>query len=121
MKSEGVRLILDRTQLDLTNLPEWIFEKYIEGTEYRALVLQSDVIGMQRKKLDPNQKHPWRKHITVLEKGEWNDELVELSMKIASRLHMGFLAVDVLVDAAGKTYVLELNSMPGLIVKLLSR
>lgn len=114
MKSHGVHLISNREELDCTALEETMLERYIEGTEFRCLVLQGKVIGMQQKVLEPTPEYPWRKHITNLDAKAWNQECVSIASAISNRLHMGLLAVDFIQDAKGKLWVLELNAMPGL-------
>ncbi|MDB4978963.1 MAG: hypothetical protein JWM56_1149 [Candidatus Peribacteria bacterium] len=114
MKSDNVRLIGTIEDLDLKHLHDTICEKYIEGTEFRCLVLNGKTIGMQKKLLEPTEQYPWRKQILNLDEKDWHGELLPAAEAIAGMLHMGFMAVDFIVDAAGTAWVLELNSMPGL-------
>lgn len=113
-RSEDVRLIRKREDIDMSTIEDSIFEKYIEGTEYRCLILNGKTIGMQKKKLRPTDGHPWSKHITNLSPGEWHTELTVVAEDIAKILHMGFIAVDFIIDASGTAWVLELNGTPGL-------
>ncbi len=113
MKSHDVRKISRREELDLDHLEDTLFEQYIDGVEYRCLVL-GETIAMQRKTLDPTDDYPWRKHIANLDRSEWLADLPSLSDTIARRLRMRFMAVDFIVDALGTARVLELNGMPGL-------
>jgi D-alanine-D-alanine ligase-like ATP-grasp enzyme len=113
MKSEDVRLITERSQIQFDHLENSIFEQYIEGTEVRCLILHNTV-AVQKKILEPTTAHPWRKHITNLNAENWSKELTSIAEAIASTLHMTCMAVDFIVDAQGKAWILELNSMPGL-------
>jgi glutathione synthase/RimK-type ligase-like ATP-grasp enzyme len=114
MKSQDVRLISARDDLDPTKIRESIFEQYIRGMEYRYLLLNGEVVGVQQKRLDPIDAYPWRKHIINLEEQDWNQGLASMTRSIAGKLHMRFIAVDFILDASGKAWILELNGMPGL-------
>lgn len=114
MLSHNVKLISNREDIDMTTLEDSIFERYIEGTEYRCLILNGEAVAMQKKTMDPTPEHPWRKFITNVDKGEWIDECMATSLQIAQQLHMGFIAVDFIIDAEGTQWLLEINGMPGL-------
>lgn len=113
-QAKNVMLITNHAQIKSLSLKDTIFEKYIEGMEFRYLVLNSEVVGAQQRDLNPSKEYPWRKRITNLEEKEYDKELVSLSLKISKIINQNFLAVDFIVDREGKTWVLELNSMPGL-------
>ena len=113
MRSQGVRMIRERSELDLSDAEDVLFEQYVEGTEYRCLVLDH-AIAVQRKTLDPTPDHPWRKRIEILPSDEWPEGMKETAESIARTLRMCFIAVDFLVDSEGHARVLELNAMPGL-------
>ncbi len=112
MKSESVRRIQERADIDFASLEESIFEQYIEGTEYRCFVLRGKTVAMQRKDIDPTESHPWRKHCTNVEQSEWNPNIISVASSVSSALHMGCLAVDFIIDAKGEARILELNGMP---------
>lgn len=113
-KSENTYLMKSLNDLRKGPLDEWLFEKYIVGTEYRCLVLQRKVIALQERRLAPTAQYPWKKRYRTLEKQEWNNEMVTLSQEISNLFHMGFMAVDFILDDENKLWVLETNSMPGL-------
>jgi len=113
MKAQNVRLISHREEICFENLEDTFFEKYIEGTEYRVLIVQK-AIAMQKKILKPTEKYPWRKHVTNIPRHEWLPELVSMAESLAQKLHMTCMAVDYIVNTANQVFVLELNSMPGL-------
>lgn len=113
MKAQGVRLVRSRDEIRMNDLENMILEQYVDGMEYRCLFFHKPLL-MQKKILDPTPAHPWRKHVTTLEPSEWMDELALMTESIAKLLHMSFMAVDFIVDAHGRPWVLELNSMPGL-------
>jgi len=113
-QSKDVHLITHREDIDMSALEDTIFEEFIDGTEYRCLVLNGKTIGMQKKILDPTPEYPWRKHVTNLVEDAWLPECMKDAQSIASLLHMGFIAVDFMIDHTGKRWILELNAMPGL-------
>jgi glutathione synthase/RimK-type ligase-like ATP-grasp enzyme len=113
-RAENVQLIRERKDLKSIDLKGTIFERFIEGTEYRYLVLQGKIIAVQRKVLDPTPALPWRKRVENLERKNWDRNCIQMSERIATLLHMGFIAVDVIQDTSGTPWILELNSMPGL-------
>ncbi len=112
-KSDGVKLIKTKEELFKLPLKEILFEKYIEGIEFRYLILNNQVIAAQRKELAPVKTHPWRKKITNLEKRSFDKTCVDLSLKTAKIIGQSFLAVD-FIKTQNELYVLELNSIPGL-------
>jgi D-alanine-D-alanine ligase-like ATP-grasp enzyme len=114
MRSHGVRLIQARNEMQLDTLEDTIFERYIEGTEYRCLVMGGAVVAQQKKVMAPTEAHPWKKHVTNLPEGEWLSALKRHAESIAALLHMRCIAVDFIVDEKGEAWILELNGMPGL-------
>lgn len=112
-RSENTHLIKTKDEIITTALDEWIFERYIPGTEYRCLVLEKEVIAMQEKRLVPTLDNPWAKKSIALERPNWNKEMTEMSVAIAHRLQMGLVAVDFILDKDNKIWHLEANSMPG--------
>lgn len=113
-KAENTYLINAREEIRKGSLDEWLFEKYISGIEYRCLILQGKVIAMQERRLAPTTQYPWRKIFRNLEKKEWHNEMSALSLRISQLFHMGFMAVDFILDEENKVWVLEVNSVPGL-------
>ncbi len=114
MKTQGVRLVARREELDRTVLSESILERYVQGDEWRCLVLDGTVIGMQRKILQPTETHPWRTHIENLAETERRADLSAIALALAQELHMRFLAADFLIGPSRHPCILELNGMPGL-------
>ena len=113
-ESIHVKLIAERQALKRIPIREMLFEKYITGVEYRYLMLKKEVVAVQRKELKPSLTNPWKKYIINLEKKEWNNNLVEQSIQIANILHLGFVAIDFIVDEQNNTWFLETNSAPSL-------
>ncbi len=114
MRSQNVHLISSRKDIDWSMLEDTLFEQYVEGTEYRYLLLNGEILGVQKRELDPSPEHPWHKRVLNVGKNEWQNELGSIAESIARSLRMNFIAVDFIVDAHGNAVVLELNAMPGL-------
>jgi len=114
MRAQHVRLIRKRSEIDTAQREESIFERYIEGTEYRCLVLNQQTILMQKNTLTPTEDYPWKKRNTNLAKNDWLPDLLPIAERIATALHMGLIAVDFIIDTVGRAWILELNNVPGL-------
>ncbi len=110
----GVKKISTHREAAELDAETTIFEKYIDGTEYRVLLLQGEVLGIQKKVLDPQPKYPWRKKRINLSAAEYPLRLVELDQKAYEAVPQGILAVDFIIDELETTWILELNSAPGL-------
>lgn len=112
--SQDVVLVSQNQKLTDFDLKKTLFEKYIEGDEFRVLLLNREVVAVQQKKLNPSEKFPWRKFRINLEKSKWNQEQLEIAQKIYSFIPQNILAIDFIQDKKSKNWILELNSMPGL-------
>lgn len=110
----GVKKILDHTDIANYDLSTTIFEKYILGDEYRILLLNGEVLGVQRRELNPQTKHPWRKKRINLQKNDFSEEMIFLSQQVQEKIPQSVLAIDWLVDEQGVHWILEVNSAPGL-------
>ncbi len=113
MRSENVRLILKREEIDCGRKEDFLLEKYVDGVEYRYVVLGETAL-VQRKDPAPREGYPWRTRVTNLERERWDRDLCAVAESVARKLRMGFMTVDVLVGKDGKPWILELNGMPGL-------
>jgi D-alanine-D-alanine ligase-like ATP-grasp enzyme len=113
-KSEGVVLINDRKQLLENELSTTIFEKFIDGIEYRYLMLENKLVAVQKKVLKPAKNYPWRKEFTNLDLNDYDLRLSQMADKINYLMPQKLLAIDFIVDDKDTIWVLELNSMPGL-------
>lgn len=112
-RSKDVYLITKKTELPTGSLLDVLFEKYIDGIEYRYLVLGEKVIAVQKKIVEPTKENRWEKYRVNIEKDNWDAQLVKQAVSIAKSLHMSFLAVDFMVEEKDKWYVLEVNANPG--------
>lgn len=114
-RSKKVYLIKTKERLEKCSLKMNFFEKYIEGDEHRYLILDGEVIAVQHKTLSPTKKYPWNLRYTGVAQSKWDEELIDQSLKIASIFKLKWAAVDFLLDADGKAWVLEVNSSPGIV------
>lgn len=112
---KGVFLLEDRQQLDdffvEHSLYAHMYQKCIKpvGTDYRVYTIGAKaVVAVERK----NEKS----FISNIELGgvarivDLDEELIELSQKIATALKLDYGAIDFLKDSSGKYYFLEANS-----------
>lgn len=113
-RATGVQKISSHAELASCDLTMTIFEKYVSGTEHRVLLLNGEVVGVQRRELDPHPKYPWRKKRINLEAKDFPKEMVLLSQKIQKKIPQSVLAIDFILDEQENFWILELNSAPGL-------
>lgn len=114
-QSRHIKLIKSREQLAVCSLKMTFFEKYIKGDECRYLLLQNEVIAVQRKKLVPTASNPWNLYYIGLPKSDWDQQLVQRSIKIVKLFKLNWAAVDYILDEEGKAWILEINSAPGIV------
>ena len=87
-------------------------QQFIEhdGSDMRVLLLGDKVWGMRRRSDD------WRTNVSRGARAEplaVTSDLEELARRAADAVGAEFAGVDILVDRAGKRYVLEVNAVPG--------
>lgn len=110
------RAHLIRTSADLAAWemgPGMIAEKYVQGTEWRYLVLNGEVLAVHERRYAGELNLGEERRISYA-KEQWDRRLLELSLAIAQAFGLNFCAVDFLVTEAGQPFVLEVNSAPGL-------
>lgn len=112
--SFAVFLIDSQAELDDVPYQRFYFEKYIDGAEYRYLVLAGEVVKVDRRTLSPQPGKPWKKTIESLDEELWDQALAGQAAAIAQSLDLGFCAVDFIVEPNGKVWVLEVNGSPAL-------
>lgn len=99
--------------------PGWYASELIDKAhEYRVFILQDRVIRVSTKHQNNPGEVAWNvgtgANAIGLARKNWNLEVVKVAVKAARKLNLDFTAVDVCVDKAGKPYVLEANTAPGL-------
>lgn len=111
MNSLGVRIIKNEDDLKNLDLSDSILEKFINGEEYRCLVINGEVIAVHFCIPDLNTKKTKRINIDL---NDWNQEMVEIAIKATKAIGLKFASIDFLNDENGKLYILEVNSAPGI-------
>ncbi|KUK79591.1 MAG: hypothetical protein XD95_0275 [Microgenomates bacterium 39_7] len=114
-QSQNVKLIQSQEKLEHCSLKMTFFEKYIEGVEHRYLVLNNEVIAVQKKEREPTKDDPWKLFYTGLEKKNWDLKLSKLALKITNLFQLSWAGVDFIVDQQGNGWILEVNSAPGIV------
>ncbi len=84
--------------------------------EYRVFVVEGRAVWVAKKTPGDPDAVAWNVarggRFDNVRWGEWPLEVVDLAIKAANKMNITFTGVDIMVDAAGKAYVLELNSAP---------
>ena len=112
--ARDIHLVTEQAQLTGLHLNQYILEKYIAGREFRFLVLNGKVIGVHRSEYGTSVAEDRSLERISYPQNEWDPVLVATSQRIASILNLNFAAIDFMIDASGRAYVLEVNTMPGL-------
>ncbi len=115
LQAKDVVLVKEKSQLALFELPTTIWERYVPGVEFRYFLVKGKVVAVQQQPLQPLPDRPWHKLRINLAEKEWNPELITMATTIQQQLRQAVLAVDFIQDEQGKIWLLELNSMPGLL------
>lgn len=112
--SHDIHIVESWTQLTGIPLTGRIFEQYITGREMRYLVLDGRVIGVHESRYGTSVAPDRHLERIAYESNHWNAEHEIMAIKIADILGLRFAAVDFMITPEGTTYVLEVNSSPGL-------
>jgi glutathione synthase/RimK-type ligase-like ATP-grasp enzyme len=111
MNSVGVRLITKPDELRGLDLSESLLEKFIDGEEFRVLILNGEAVAFH--KYIHDFKVVGVKRIS-LEKDKWDNQMIDLAIKSAKVLGLNFASVDFIKDRKGELFILEINSATGL-------
>jgi D-alanine-D-alanine ligase-like ATP-grasp enzyme len=114
-QSKSIKLISTKNQLNDCSLHLTFFEKFIKGVEYRCLILQNEVIAVQRKELKTTKKSPWQLFYINLKSEKWDKKLMTEAKKIAQVFNLNWAGIDFIVEADGSFWILEVNSAPGIV------
>ena len=108
----------------LTTPPEILhsfhyISKYIPKVrEYRALFLEGRVVWVSEKKVEDVTQPAWNSAAgAVFENrkwGKWDVSFLHEVKNVLEEWDIDFAAVDVMVDAGGRHYILEFNSAPSI-------
>lgn len=112
-KAHGVFLVKDQAELKKFDLTNTLFEQFIIGDEYRCLLLNNQLIGLQKKVLTPKENQPWKKKFINLPLHSQPD-LENLALQINQLIKQKLIAIDFIVTPTKQIFFLEANSNPGL-------
>ncbi len=122
-RGKGVFLLKNEGDFDLLNKDggksQFLFQKYLPNDEeYRLLVLKDRVSVAEKKiRTDPNE---FRSNVALGAREEFIEvdkvpgTMKEVAVRAAQTLKVETAGVDILVDNAGSTWLLEVNRGPGL-------
>jgi glutathione synthase/RimK-type ligase-like ATP-grasp enzyme len=112
--AHDIHIVTSPTELQSLNINEYILEKYISGAEIRYLILNGGVIGVHRSDYGVSVEETRPLERISYPSSDWDPALVASSIHVAAILSLQFAAIDYLIDDAGRPYILEVNTMPGL-------
>jgi glutathione synthase/RimK-type ligase-like ATP-grasp enzyme len=112
--ARDINIVTDPAQLEALEITNYILEKYVAGQEFRYLVLNDTVIGMYRSDYGTSVDSMRPLQCISYPEAAWNSTLISLSVQAVRVLGLTFAAVDYLVDASGRAYILEINATPDL-------
>lgn len=97
----------------------WYASEFIDKVaEYRVYVGSSRVVSVARKYPDDPTQVAWNVaqggRFEVVRWNEWPMEAIRVALEAFKHSGLDFSGVDVMVDASGRAYVIELNSAPSL-------
>ncbi len=113
-RSENVHLITQKSQLKNIDRASSIFEKYIEGREFRYLVLKNQVIAVHERIFPGLINDPKIVKRISYPPNKWEKKLIEISLKTTQAIGTQFAAVDFKIDKKENPYILEVNAAPGI-------
>jgi glutathione synthase/RimK-type ligase-like ATP-grasp enzyme len=114
-RSRGVHLLeneADRGKLDLGI--DYIYEKFIAGTEWRVVVFYGQVLAVHQKQYEQAINVAGENHRFALDEAAWPTQLVELSLQVAETLGLNFGAIDFIWPEGHNPLILEVNNSPGI-------
>lgn len=112
--ARDIHIVSHKDELSGLNIPKYIFEKYISGKEMRYLVISGNVVGVYQSEYGISVKATRNLQCISYGEEDWDPALMRLASRIAKIFRLQFVAVDYLIDAQGKPYVLEINTTPDL-------
>jgi len=91
-------------------LDQTIFEKYIDGYEYKNFILNGQILDVTKKSLVNPEENKWDKTVEILKQESWDKKITDQSLKLADLLHLKLCTVDFILDQTNQEYLLEVNS-----------
>lgn len=112
--SRDIHIITSASQIRALDIKNYILEKYITGQELRYLVLNGHVVGVHLSKYGTSVSESRALERISYPENVWDETLINLSLRVADILGLGFATVDYLVEESGQANILEVNTTPGL-------
>lgn len=112
--ARDIRIITSFEQLRSLDVKKYILEKYIVGKEVRYLVLNDAVIAVHESEYGSSVAADRSLRRISYPAESWDTKTIRESLNIAHILGLQFAAIDYLIDNKNVSYLLEVNSMPGL-------
>lgn len=117
MGSHDIRIVTSKSQLPKEHYGRYIFERFIDGVEMRYLVLNGKIIAVHQSEYGNSVEADRPLRRISFSRERWDAALSQRAIAITTALGMQFAAVDFLVESkanGGESYVLGVNSTPGL-------
>lgn len=123
--AKGKNFVILRTFADLIrhhgiNQENWYYSEFVDKVkEYRVHVAHNRVLNMLEKPNPGDGQIAWNRALNgeAFNNVRWSDydgKVVHECIKAVEALKLNFAGVDVVVDAEGNPYILELNTSPTL-------
>ncbi len=112
--ARDIHIVTQSADLQDLRIARYILEKYISGKEMRYLTLNGAVIGVYRSDYGTSVKVNRALRCVSCPEDTWDPALISSTLQIAHILGLKFAAVDYLVDATNRAYILEVNTTPDL-------
>jgi len=122
--AQGKNLWVINSLQELVKVTDWLGDNWYASeyipkvAEYRVYVMSGRVITVAQKTPDNPDAVAWNVHqggrFDVVPWGEWPLEACRVATEGMSKFDLDFGGVDVMLDADGKAYVIEINSAPSL-------
>lgn len=109
-----IHVITKSSEMHELVIRNYILEAYVAGDEMRYLILNNKVIGVHQSRYSTSVQDDRYLERISFPQSEWDEYQVELALRAANILDLGFCAVDFLVDAAGQPHLLEVNTAPSM-------
>lgn len=112
--AQDVHLIKNANELKQIDISQYIMEQFIEGKEYRYLVLDHTILAVHHKSYPPPINDPKKVKRISLEKSQWDAEICDIAVRVTRVLNLRLAAVDFIVQKDGTYFILEVNAAPGI-------
>jgi D-alanine-D-alanine ligase-like ATP-grasp enzyme len=109
-----IHIVTTPAQLAQLDVKKYILERYIKGKELRYLVLNDSILAVHESEYGDSVASDRPLQRISYARSDWDEQLSKESLRITEALRLRFAAVDYLIDSDGSSYLLEVNTAPGL-------